>query len=428
MSRRWALRMGFLPRHPVGLTAPWAWVALLVVWMGGCTRGDLVAIVLSPDAGSVGSSADAGGPDGGAPPDDWEAYCAGRGPPIVVRDADTDSQVCSGRLAERTFRHALCTCEGLALGASFETDAFHGTSGAYQPGGTGGDVGVNGALSANDSVSVGGSLSIGGAGGAQLGQMFRVGEALHCSGPLTGNPGLATVAGDARVRGDIALPAFSVGGVLTVPPGHVLGPVQAAEVRREPVDLVLPCACDAASQVDVSGLIARHVLDNDNAAIGLDATAMEDIEGERALELPCGRFLLTRITGTGRASLTIRARTALFVEDIIDLGEGLSVDVLAPGELDLFLGGSVAVAGPLSLGSTAAPSRVRVYVAGSNVLALSAGSIVAGNLYAPRAALSLSGGAEVFGSVFVRHVEAAGPLRLHYDADIRDAGAACTDG
>lgn len=405
----------------------WTLAVLLAASMGNCTRGDLVATVQSPDAGHVSSSADAGGPDGGEPPADWEAYCAGRGPPVVVGDADTDSQVCSGRLAERTFRHALCTCEGLALGASFETDAFHGTTGTYQPGGAGGDVGVNGALSANDAVSVGGSLSIGGAGGAQLGQTFRVGEALHCGGPLTGNPVSATVVGDARVRGDVALPAFSVGGVLTVPAGHTLGPVQAAEVRREPVDPVSPCACDAASQVDVSGLIARHVLDNDNEAIGLDATAMEDIEGERALELPCGRFLLTRITGTGRATLTIRARTALFVEDVVDLGEGLSVDVQAPGELDLFLGGAVALAGPLTLGSTATPSRVRVYVAGSNVLALSAGSILAGNLYAPRAALSLSGGAEVFGSVFVRQVEASGPLRLHYDADIRDAGAECRD-
>ncbi|NVJ16827.1 hypothetical protein [Myxococcus sp. AM010] len=400
----------------------WTLAVLLAASMGSCTRGDLVATVQSPDAGQVGSSADAGGP-----PDDWEAYCAGRGPPVVVGDADTDSQVCSGRLAERTFRHALCTCEGLALGASFETDAFRGTVGTYQPGGAGGDVGVNGALSANDAVSVGGSLRIGGAGGARLGQTFRVGEALHCGGPLTGNPASATVVGDARVLGDVALPAFSVGGVLTVPAGHVLGPVDAAEVRREPVDPVIPCACDAASQVDVSGLIARHVLDNDNAAIGLDATALEDVEGERALELPCGRFHLTRMTGTGRATLTIRARTALFVEGVVDLGGGLSVDVQAPGALDLFLGGSVAVAGPLTLGSTATPSRVRVYVAGSNVLALSAGSTLAGNLYAPRAALSLSGGAEVFGSVFVRHVEASGPLRLHYDADIRDAGAECTD-
>ncbi|WP_426751265.1 DUF7305 domain-containing protein [Myxococcus sp. Y35] len=395
----------------------------LAMSLGGCTRGDLVATVDTPDGGGVGSSVDAGTSDGGEPPDDWEAYCAGRGPAIFVGE-----HVCSGRLAEQTFRHALCTCEGLALGASFDTDAFRGSVGTYQPGGPGGDVGVNGALSANDAVSVGGSLSVGGSGGVQLGRSFQVGASLHSSGPLTGNPSSAFVAGDARVRGDVAWPSLQVGGVLTVPEGFSLGPAQAAEVRREPVDAVTPCACDEASQVDVSGIIARHARDNDNAAIGLDAAALEGIEGARELVLPCGRFHLTRITGTGRARISIRARTALFIEDIVDLGEGLTVDVQEPGELDLFLGGAVAVAGPLTIGSTATPSRVRVYVAGSSVLAFSAGSTFAGNLYAPRGVLSLSGEAEVFGSLFVRHVEASGPLRLHYDADIREAGASCTDG
>jgi len=405
----------------------WRWHLALAVSMSGCTQGDLVATLHTPDAGGVGTSEDAGVSDGGEPPGGWEAYCAGRGPPIFV-GVGRGASVCSGWLAEQTFQHALCTCDGLALGASFDTDAFRGSQGAYQPGGSGGDVGVNGGLSANDAVSVGGSLWVGGAGGVQLGRSLRVGEVLHSSGPLTGSSASATVAGDARVRGDVALPLLQVGGVLSVPEGHALGPVQAVDIRREPVGPVTPCACDEASQVDVAGLIARHVGDNDNAAIGLDAAALEGVEGERVLVLPCGRFHLTRITGTGRATLSIRARTALFVEDSVDLGEGLTVDVQAPGELDLFLGGSVAVAGPLTLGSSATPSRVRVYAAGSTVLALSAGSTFAGNLYAPRGTLSLSGGVEVFGSVFVRHVEASGPLRLHYDADIREAGAGCTGG
>ncbi|GHG72444.1 hypothetical protein [Comamonas sp. JC664] len=410
------------------MSARWHLAAALALAMSGCTRADLVAIVTTPDGGGTGASGDAGTQDGGGSPDDWEAYCAGRGPPIFVGEAETDAHMCSGRLAEQTFRHALCTCEGLSLGASLDADAFQSSEGAYQPGGAGGDVGVNGALSANDAVSVGGSLRVGGVGGLHLGRAFFVGETLHSSGPLSGSPVSASVLGDARVRGDVSLPAFRVGGVLTVPEGATLGPVAAAAVRREPVDPVTPCACDDAAQVDVAGLIARHAHDNDNAAIGLDAAALEGIEGERSLTLPCGRFHLTRITGTGRATLTIRARTALFIEDIVDLAEGFTVDVQAPGELDLFLGGSVAVAGPLSLGSTATPSRVRVYVAGASVLALSAGSTLAGNLYAPHATLSVSGGAEVFGSVFVRHVEASGPLRLHYDADIRDAGAACSEG
>ena len=377
------------------------------------------------DGGGDGPPADAGPSDSGTPPDDWSAWCAGKGPPIVVGDTGRGTQVCGGRLAEQTFRQALCTCEGLALSARMETDAFRGSEGPYAPGGQGGDVGVNGALVANDSLSVGGTLRVGGVAGIQLGRPLSVGGGLHSGGPLTGSTASASVAGEARVRGDVALASLTVGGILTLPPESTLGPVQAAEVRRAPVDPVTPCACDAASQVDVAALIAHHREANDNAAIGLDAAVLEDVSGERALELPCGRFFLTRIAGTGRATLTVRARTALFIQDGVDLGEGLTVDVQAPGELDLFLGGDVTVAGPLLLGSTAMPSRVRVYATRSSVLSLSAGSTLAGNFYAPGALLRMSADTDVFGSLFVRHLEAAGPMRLHFDADVLEAGAAC---
>ncbi|QSQ28203.1 hypothetical protein JY651_22050 [Pyxidicoccus parkwayensis] len=420
----------------------WLGILLTGTLLTGCTRGDLVASIHSRDAGlsDVGDDSpptDAGTSDGGTPPDsgtpsdsgtppgDWSTYCDGQGPPIIVGDTVSGTQVCGGRLAEQTFRQALCTCEGLALSAPMETDAFRSASGPYQPGGQGGDVSVNGAFFANDSVTVGGTLRVGGTGGIQLARTLSVGGALQNSGPLTGSAATASIAADARVRGDVALSSITVGGILTVPPEYTLGPAQAAGVRREPVDPITPCACDAASQVDVAALITHHAGDNDNAAISLDAAALESISGERTLELPCGRFFLTSITGTGRATLTIRARTALFIQDGVDLGEGLTVDVQPPGELDLFIGGRVSVAGPLLLGSTAMPSRVRVYVTRSTVLALSAGSTLAGNLYAPGAYLSTSGDADVYGSIFVRHLEAAGPLRFHYDADVLEAGAAC---
>ncbi|MFP2905174.1 hypothetical protein ACLESD_08975 [Pyxidicoccus sp. 3LFB2] len=407
----------------------WLCLPLAGALTTGCTQSDLVATLSTRDAGASDAGEppppDAGPSDSGTPPDDWNAWCAGQGPLIVLGATNGGAPTCSGRLAEQTFRQALCTCEGLALGARMETDAFRGSEGPYVPGGQGGDVGVNGGLSANDAISVGGSLRVGGATGIQLGRTLSVGGALFSSGPLTGNTATASVAEAARVRGDVSLAALTVAGSLTVPPEYTLGPVQAAEVRREPVAAVTPCACDSASQVDVAALIAHHARDNDNAAIGLDPATLEDLPGARALELPCGRFVLTRISGAGPATLTVRARTALFIQDGVDLDEGLTVDVQPPGELDLFIGGSLTVAGPLLLGSTATPSRVRVYVTRSSVLSLSAGSTLAGNLYAPGASLSTSGTAEVFGSVFVRNLEAAAPLRLHYDADVLDAGAGC---
>ncbi|RKH08891.1 hypothetical protein D7V97_18145 [Corallococcus sp. CA053C] len=386
-------------------------VAGFLLLGAACTVNDPVATLHSPDAGDL--------------PDAWASHCADSGPPLLLGDPASGPLVCSGRLAETLFRRAACSCEGLSLSSPFSTDAFRSSVGPYTPGGAGGDVGVNGALSANNRVQVGGTLQVGDAAGLLLAGPLSVGGDLDSSGPLSGPAVTATVTGNARVRGDVSLAALTVGGVLTVPAEFTPGPAQAAELRREPVASVIPCDCDAASRFDPGVLIAHHSRDHDNAAIGLDPATLEDVTGERVLELPCGRFLLTRVAGPGRVTLRIRGRTALFIPGGVNLLESLTVDVPPPGELDLFLSGGFVVSGQLTLGSATHPSRVRVYVAGTEPLDVSASGLLAGNLYAPQARLNLSGNAEVFGALFVRGLEASGAVQVHHDADVLSAGAAC---
>jgi cytoskeletal protein CcmA (bactofilin family) len=392
--------------------SPWSAV-LGAALLSACMVEDTVATLHRPDSGVD-------------LPDAWVRHCADSGPPLLLGDPASGPQVCSGQLAQALFRRAACSCEGVSFSAPFTVDAFRSTSGPYAPGGTGGgDVGVNGVLSANDRGTVGGALQVG---GLQLNRALSVGGTLASNGPVGGPGASASVTGDARVNGDVTFSTMTVGGVLTVPPEFSPGTAQASEVRREPVATVVPCGCDAATRFDPAALIAHHTGDNDNAAIGLDAAALEDVTGERVLELPCGRFLLSRIAGPGHATLRIRGRTALFVPGGVDLVEALTVDVRPPGELDLFLAGGFLVSGQLSLGSPTLPSRVRVYVAGTQPLDISAGSTLAGNLYAPQAQLNLSGNAEVFGALFVRHLEASGAVRVHHDAAVLEAGEACPQG
>ncbi|WP_163863977.1 DUF7305 domain-containing protein [Myxococcus eversor] len=402
---------------------------VLLGWLAvgpACSVRDPVAFINTPhnDAGPVASSD--GGPTGEAePPDDQAAFCASTGPLLLVGDSVTGEKVCSGHLAERAFRFALCSCDRLAFSAALTTDAFRSSLGKYVPGGQGGAVATNGGVAANDTLKVGGGFSAGGADGISLGRGLSVGGGLYSGGPLTGNVS-AQVTGDAWVRGDVGLASLTVEGKLAVPAGNLMsGTVTASEVLREPVESVAPCACDDASRVDIRGLIANHAEHNHNAAIGLDAASLEGFTGERTLELPCGRFFLTGIEGQGRLNLVVRERTALFVRDAVVIGERLSVEVVPPGELDLFIGGDVTVAGQLLLGSVDAPARVRVYSAGTGTLGISAGSVIAGNFYAPGATMTLSGNAEVYGSLFVRHIEASGALGLHYDADVLTLGSAC---
>ncbi|GEN07046.1 hypothetical protein SAMN05443572_104330 [Myxococcus fulvus] len=403
-------------------------LGLVGAW-SACEVKDPVAFIDTPrnDAGPVASSD--GGPttgEGEEPADDHTAFCASTGPLLLVGDSLTGAKVCSGHLAERAFRYALCSCERLAFSASLTTDAFRSSLGKYVPGGKGGAVATNGGVAANDTLTIGGGLSAGGADGILLGRGLSVGGGLYSGGPLSGNVS-AQVTGDAWVRGDVGLASLSVAGKLAVPAERSMsGTVTAAEVLREPVDSVSPCACgDTASVVDIQGLIANHARENHNEVIGLEPSALQGFTGERTLELPCGRFFLTGIEGQGRLNLVVRERTALFVRDSVVIGERLSVEVVPPGELDLFVGGDMTVAGQLLLGSVDAPARVRVYSAGTGTLGISAGSVLAGNLYAPGATLTLSGNAEVFGSVFVRHIESSGTLALHYDSDILSLASAC---
>ncbi|MCP3100580.1 hypothetical protein LZ198_17050 [Myxococcus sp. K15C18031901] len=396
---------------------------------GACTVRDPVAIIGAPD-GSVGpvSTPDSGTSSSEDPEDELAAFCASSGPLLLEGSSVTDEKVCTGHLAERSFRHALCSCDRLAFSASLTTDAFRSSLGKYTPGGVGGGVATNGGLAANDRVDVGGELSAGGLDGIRLGRSLTVRGLLYSGGPLTGDV-TAEVIGDAWVRGDVGLASLKVDGRLAVPEGRVMsGAVQATQLSREPVASVAPCACDTSTRMDIPGLIANHATRNHNAAIGLDADTLRGFTGERSLELPCGRFYLSGIEGEGRLDLVIRERTALFVRDGVVIGERLSIQVVPPGELDLFIGADMTVAGALALGSPDAPARTRVYVAGTGALGISAGSVIAGNLYAPDATLNLSGNAEVFGSLFVRHIESSGTLALHYDADVLALGSACGSG
>lgn len=403
---------------------------VLLGWLvvgAACTVRDPVAFINTPhsDAGPVASSDSGTTGEGENPSDDPAAFCASTGPLLLVGDSVTGAKVCSGHLAERAFRYALCSCDRLAFSATLTTDAFRSSMGKYVPGGQGGAVATNGGVAANDTLKLGGGLSAGGADGISLGRGLSVGGGLYSGGPLTGNVS-AQVTGDAWVRGDVGLASLTVEGKLAVPAERIMsGTVTASEVLREPVDSVAPCACDDASRVDIRGLISSHADNNHNEAIGLDASSLEGFNGERTLELPCGRFFLTGIEGQGRLNLVVRERTALFVRDDVVIGERLSVEVVPPGELDLFIGGDVTVAGQFLLGSIDAPARVRVYSAGTGTLGISAGSVLAGNFYAPGATLTLSGNAEVYGSLFVRHIESSGALALHYDADVATLGSAC---
>ena len=70
-------------------------------------------------------------------------------------------------------------------------------------------------------------------------------------------------------------------------------------------------------------------------------------------------------------------------------------------------------------------SRPRLSLGGSGTIPLSGDAEIAANIYAPRAAFALSAPATIFGSLFVRRLDQAAAVTIHYDEDVLRADVGC---
>lgn len=341
--------------------------------------------------------------------------CQGAATPALV-----DGR-CPAALARQVFTHAVSGCVASSL-TDLTTDAFDSRVAPWTPGGGGGDVAVLGGLSSGGLLRVGGSLAVSG-GGLEAGSALDVAGDLDVGGALGRPSSVATVGGSARIGGDVSVASLSVGGTLTTPPGAILvDAIVAGSTVTGAVAVPAPPACDAGQAISVASIVAEHEAANDDASIGLSPAALSAVSGTVApLALPCGRFFLDVIPGSGDVTLRATGRATLFVRDGISLGGSLTVE-LAPGaELDLFVAGPVNLPGTLRLGDPTRPSALRVWVAASGAINVPAGALVAANLFAPAADLASSGPVEVYGALVVAHVNP--PLSVHYDRAVAVAGA-----
>jgi hypothetical protein len=391
-------------------------LAAAVVALCGCDANTPVAILPTPGQAS--------------------GFCAGTGPAIIVGDGITIGEgdgstddVCSGAIARRTFRFALCLCEGYQSSTALKTDSFASSAGPYDPLNPGGkgSVGINRDLNVNADIDVLGSVWAGETGGT-IGRRFSVsGDLMHAGGLM--GAGALVVGNDATVLGSIALGGeLTVGGQLIMPEGTTVSanPVNATVTPGSP-PVQEPCACGNDDLVDIKGFIEPHVDLNDNAAIGLSKSALAGFANGTVLELPCGQYYLDTIDGQVGAELTLRIkdRVVLFVNGNMDLKGPVHIVLEEDGELDLFVGGLLSSMGDIEFGDPARPSKARLYIGGSGTINLSGSSVLAGNVYAPLAGLAVSADAELFGSLFIKQLQQSAPLTLHYDTDVLTADQGC---
>jgi hypothetical protein len=177
-----------------------------------------------------------------------------------------------------------------------------------------------------------------------------------------------------------------------------------------------PCTCAEERLLDIAALVRARRDDNDNAAAALEATELAGFEGTRELSLPCGRYFLTRLAGTGALSIRALGNVALFVEGNVELDDALEIQANAGARVDVFVAGNMRVTGALSLGGDPnGTERVSLFLASRGSLNLRGSTSIVGNLYAPRADLVTAASFELYGSLFVRRAAPGGDLILHQD-------------
>ncbi|MBK7772820.1 MAG: hypothetical protein IPI43_01585 [Sandaracinaceae bacterium] len=394
---------------------------------GGCVPND-AAVPNDANTTDLGNGGDAGpdqGDDGGL-----VGFCAGAGP-LLIPSAGAAGDRCTGQLAESAFRFAVCSCGEFVVSNTFRTDSFDSRNGVYDSAsaGTAAAFGTNGSVNLAATATIGGSAWVAGAQGlgANASAPLSVAGNLRVAGPVA-SMSTVTVDLDADINGDLSATSVTIDGSLMQPGGaSITAPTQAINAQASGVVTVTPpCDCGSSAAVDPAALVGTFASLNDNAEADFDPSVLANHTAGAVVDLPCGRLYAPSIGGTGALTLRVAGRTALFVGGDLAPDAAFSVTIVGDGELDLFVAGNLVSASSVSLGSAATPSRVRLYVGGSDPIALSGGGTFAGFVYAPSARFTMSAAIEIFGGLFANGIVASDSLTVHYDDAIRDAASDCT--
>ena len=406
-----------------------ATLAALLLATPSCTRD--VGLLSFPDGGGSadrtpdtdqrpgGGSTGTGGASGGGGAAGTSSLCSGG----LVRFAGANG-TCSGSLAARAHRFALCSCNDWVLSAPFYTDAFSSNP-SIIPGPAPAAVGVNGAISATGGLSIRGSLYASGMGGISETTIMDVAKTLHSAGSvILTPPGTGTVTSDAYIGGDV-MGSLRINGTLHLAPTSNMGlATTASTTTREAVTVTDPCDCSV--PFDVGGTIAALSSSNDNAANNWNPNRLVAPGGVVTLDVPCGSFFLNAINSLSLINLAVHGRAVIAVGGDVSLSGGMTVTMDPGAELDMLIFGGITSYGVGPVGAYQAAS-FRVWMAGSTPLTFYGHPNIGGIFEAPLANVTAPAGMEVEGSIVAESITLGDETNIHYDQAILSSGVECGD-
>ena len=242
------------------------------------------------------------------------------------------------------------------------------------------------------------------------------------------NQSQVTVGRNAQVGGDINISGLlKVTGTLTVPAGKVVNASTKMIGSTVNAAVSVPAPATAARRRSSHRFLCRGASQQQRQRQhSARPRSLQQLPRRPDPEPALRALLLNRITGAGKLTLGISGRTALFIGSDVNIESDLRVQITGSGELDLFLNGNLTSSAPLNFGDRSAPARVRLYMAGSRNINLSANSVINGNIYAPEGALVTSGSLTVYGAIFVSSFNNSGAVNIHHDIAVLKAADSCT--
>lgn len=354
--------------------------------------------------------------------------------PLCLR-AGTEAAVCEAtRVA--AFGRALCSCSGMRGTGSVSTETLGGARRA--------DVGANNlfalrvsrhALPADTAGVIDGALVIGGMGPSAIsGTSPEIHGKLELAGDLA-------FAGDLHVLGSVYSRTYPRGsGELQIDgdlhhdsqrnltlPSNVK--VSGTVIEDDYVS-VPPCQCGVSNPGKYLSAIAAAA-SSDSLSVPTGFDTWDDLTMPRSESFGCGRYVFRNVSSLSSVTWQINGHVVIVVVGDFAVRGDVSVSMAPDAELDLVIGGNLALSGAARFGDPERPGASRIYVRGAVELATNgdppglgrpssaAGeALFVGNLYAPAATLELAPHSDLYGSLFVNQLVVLQSLFVHYDPTV----------
>jgi hypothetical protein len=148
---------------------------------------------------------------------------------------------------------------------------------------------------------------------------------------------------------------------------------------------------------------------------GVTSLGALNLSGSSTKTLTTGNYRYSSISLSGAGKLTLTGQVTLHVDGNISLSGGSSLAITSGPVVIYANGAKIDISGGAIVNSTQNPANFVIYgSSGLQTVNLSGGTSLHGIIFAPAAAIKITGGQETYGSIIGNTVDLSGGTSVHY--------------